>query len=249
MPKPIIAGNWKMNGNEKLLSDMVANLSKISTSTKVVLCVPYTLLHALEESAENSNIGIGSQNVHHEISGAFTGEISVEQLRECSVQYCLVGHSERRQYFQEDNELISKKVKRLLQSAIHPILCIGETLEDRETGEEQSVVGYQLAEGLKDIALDDLRRCIIAYEPVWAIGSGKTATPDQANEMHQFIRGQLIGFTNAAVAAEIPILYGGSVKGSNAPELLAKSDIDGALVGGASLQLEDFKSIILSAQN
>ena len=145
---------------------MVANLSQISTSAKVVLCVPYTLLHALEESAENSNIGIGSQNVHQEISGAFTGEISVEQLRECSVQYCLVGHSERRQYFQEDNELISKKVKRLLQSAIHPILCIGETLEDRETGEEQSVVGYQLAEGLKDIALDDLRRCIVAYEPV-----------------------------------------------------------------------------------
>ena len=249
LPKPIIAGNWKMNGNEKLLSDMVADLSKISTSANVVLCVPFTLLQALEESAENSNIGIGSQNVHHEISGAFTGEISVEQLRECSVQYCLVGHSERRQYFQEDNELISKKVKRLLQSAIHPILCIGETLEDRETGEQQSVVGNQLAEGLKDIALDDLRRCIIAYEPVWAIGTGKTATPDQANEMHQFIRGQLISFTNAAVAAEIPILYGGSVKGSNAPELLAKSDIDGALVGGASLQLEDFKSIILSAQN
>ncbi|MGA0886984.1 MAG: triose-phosphate isomerase family protein, partial [bacterium] len=147
LPKPMIAGNWKMNGSKGLLTEMVAALSKISTSAKVVLCVPYTLLQALEGCAQNSNIGIGSQNVHHEVSGAFTGEISVEQLRECSVQYCLVGHSERRQYFQEDNELISKKVKRLLQSAIHPILCIGETLEEREAGEEQSVVGNQLAEG------------------------------------------------------------------------------------------------------
>ena len=249
MPKPIIAGNWKMNGNRSLLLDMVAALSKMNTSSEVVMCVPHTLLQTLEESVQNSKVGIGSQNVHQEISGAYTGEVSVEQLKEFNVQFCLVGHSERRQFFQEDNELISKKVKRLLQSAIHPILCIGETLKEREIGDEQTIVCNQLAEGLKDIALDDLRRCIVAYEPVWAIGTGKTATPDQANEMHQFIRGQLVGLTNAAIAAEIPILYGGSVKGSNAPEILAKSDIDGALVGGASLQLEDFTSIILSAQN
>jgi triosephosphate isomerase len=245
----MIVGNWKMNGSRGLLSDTVAALLKIRTPVKVVLCVPYTLLQTLEESAQNSNIGIGSQNVHQEVTGAYTGEVSVEQLKECNVQYCLVGHSERRQYFQENNELISKKVKRLLQSAIHPILCIGETLEEREAGDEQTVVGNQLSEGLKDIAFDDLCRCIVAYEPVWAIGTGKTATPDQANEMHRFIRGQLISLSNVTTAAEIPILYGGSVKGSNAPELLAKSDIDGALVGGASLQLEDLKSIILSAQN
>jgi triosephosphate isomerase len=245
----MIAGNWKMNGSRSLLVEMVTSLSKIDTTTKTVLCVPYTLLQVLQETAQSTSIGIGSQNVHNEVSGSFTGEISVEQLKECNVQYCLVGHSERRQYLKEDSELISKKVKRLLQSAIHPILCIGETLHEREAGVEQSVVGNQLSEGLKDIALDDLRRCIIAYEPVWAIGTGKTATPDQANEMHRFIRGQLISLANVTTAAEIPILYGGSVKGSNAPELLAKSDIDGALVGGASLQLEDLKSIILSAQN
>ena len=249
MPKPVIAGNWKMNGNRALLLNMVAALSRMNTSSKVVMCVPYSLLQTLEESAQNSNIGIGSQNVHQEVTGAYTGEVSVEQLKEFNVQYCLVGHSERRKFFQEDNELISKKVKRLLQSAIHPILCIGETLEEREVGDEHIIVCNQLVEGLKDIAFDDLRRCIVAYEPVWAIGTGKTATPDQANEMHQFIRGQLVGLTNAAIAAEIPILYGGSVKGSNAREMLAKSDIDGALVGGASLQLEDFKTIILSAQN
>lgn len=238
-----------MNGSRDLLQEMVSALRNLETAAQVVLCVPSPLLPVLQQEVQNSSLKSGAQNVHSEISGAYTGEVSVEQLKECAVNYCLVGHSERRQYFGEDNELVSRKVKRLLQAAIHPILCIGETLEEREAGDEEKVVGLQLTEGLRDIALDDLRRCVVAYEPVWAIGTGRTASPEQANAMHVFIRGQLTALTNATVATEIPILYGGSVKGSNAADLLGQSDIDGALVGGASLLVDDFSLIIRSAQS
>ncbi len=244
---PLIAGNWKMNGNRELIQPMVDALRSLSTTAHMVICPPFPLLGVSADALQESPVMLGAQNVHEEVSGAYTGEVAVSMLKECGVSYCIVGHSERRQYFQEDNALIHKKIKRLLQSAIHPIYCVGETLQEREAGEQEAIVSSQITTGLSDIALDDLRRCVIAYEPVWAIGTGHTATPEQANDMHRHIRGLISALASADVAEQMQILYGGSVKPNNAKELLAMSDIDGALVGGASLKPEDFAAIVQAA--
>ncbi len=246
----LVVGNWKMNGSRSLIEQMVETLKQEVLNpplAQVAICPPFPLIPALESAVAQSSIGVGAQNVSNHLSGAYTGDVSVSMLKEFNVTYGIVGHSERRSYFGETDELVQQKVKILLEHGIRPIMCIGESLEQRESGEHEATVLYQLVEGLKDIAADQIAQCVIAYEPVWAIGTGKTATPEQANQMHQVIRTKLIELTSEESAKAIPILYGGSVKGSNAAELLNQSDIDGALVGGASLKPDDFCQIIRGA--
>ena len=214
------------------------------TDVRTAICAPYTDLDMLVEVFRGTGIGVGAQNVHFADEGAYTGEISVAMLEEIGVDYCIVGHSERRQYFGETDETVNKKLRKLFEGSITPIMCVGESLEERDAGNAESVVKKQLQEGLKDIPASDAAKLVIAYEPVWAIGTGRTATPEQAEEMCGSIRSTLTELYDEDVADEIIIQYGGSVKPANATEIMNMPEIDGALVGGASLKPEDFMKII-----
>ncbi len=245
MRKPIIAGNWKMN---KTIAEAVEFVNDIKgklndADVDVVICAPFTLLKDLKEVTKGSNIKIGAQNMHFAENGAFTGEISSTMLKELSIDYVIIGHSERRQYFNETNETCNKKVLKALEVGIDPILCCGETLEERETDKTKDVVKTQVISGLANVKAEDLSKVVIAYEPIWAIGTGKTATAKQANDVISYIR-EVIASLYGELANQVRIQYGGSVKPSNVVEIMGQSDIDGALVGGASLEPADYISLV-----
>jgi triosephosphate isomerase len=248
--KIIIAGNWKMykTATEALalvnvLQQEVADV----TNVEIVVCPPFTALYAASTIIQNSNLKLGAQNVHWEKEGAFTGEIAAPMLKELSVRYAIVGHSERRQFFGETNESVNKRAKAALAHGIRPIICVGETLAQREAGKTQDVVRDHVTGSLAGFSKDDMLEAVIAYEPVWAIGTGRNATPAQAQEAHAFIRELLGQIFGAETAERVRIQYGGSVKPANAAELLERPDIDGALVGGASLDPKGFAEIIKNA--
>ena len=249
MRKKIVAGNWKMNKNTAEAVELVNGLKTLVADVKgveAVVCPPFTLLSEVKKALAGSNVKLGAQNMHTEEKGAFTGEISPAMLKDVGVEYVILGHSERREYFKESNEFINKKVKTAIKFGLTPILCVGEKLEEREAGTTEKVVREHVVEGFKDLTKEDAVKVVIAYEPVWAIGTGKTATPDQAQEVHAFIRKLLAEIYDEATAAEITIQYGGSMNDANAKELMAKPDIDGGLIGGASLIAEKFAVVIKS---
>ncbi len=210
---------------------------------RMIVCPPYTALCDVSRAINGSNISLGAQNVYFEESGAFTGEIAPSMLLTIGVSYVIIGHSERREYFSETDQIVNDKVKLALKSGLIPIVCVGEVLEDRENGKTEEVVGAQIDGSLKGLSSDQMKKVVIAYEPVWAIGTGKTASPEMAQEVHRFIRDRLKNIFGD-VADTVSILYGGSMKGSNAAELIAQPDIDGGLIGGASLKAEEFLKII-----
>ncbi len=249
MKKFLIAGNWKMNktiAEAKEFAEAI-KAKDLSNAKDVCILAPFTALSELGKALEGSGIGFGAQNVHFEQSGAFTGEVSVPMLKELGVGYCCVGHSERREYFAETDKTVNLKLKVLLEAGITPILCVGESLEVREQGSEQTFVAGQVVEDFEGIPAAEAAKVVIAYEPIWAIGTGKTATPEQAEDMCAFIRGVISGIYDNATGDSMLILYGGSMKTSNAKELLEKPDINGGLIGGASLKVDDFASIATDA--
>jgi len=250
MRKNIIAGNWKMNKDLseaiQLVSDLKNELDGKSLNTEVIIAPPFISLEAVKSLTINSVIKLGAQNMHNADSGAFTGEVSAHMLRSVGCEYVILGHSERRIIFGESDEVINQKVKQAFVNGLTPILCCGESLEERENNTTFNVIEKQITAGLKDLDSNNIENIVIAYEPIWAIGTGKTASPEQAQEVHAFIRKLLSELSNEEVASNITIQYGGSVKPDNAKELLSKPDIDGALVGGACLNADSFKDIILS---
>ena len=245
----IAAGNWKMNTTPQegeILAEKVANAER-DLKTLVILAVPFTHLYQIEKTIQNAgNVKLAAQNCHHKASGAYTGEISPQMLTAIGVEYVIIGHSERRAYNGEGNELLALKTKAALDAGLKVIFCCGEELEIRKSGNHISHVERQLEEALFAFSADALKEVIIAYEPVWAIGTGETATPEQAQEMHFAIREKIAERFGRDIANSIPVLYGGSVKASNAKEIFAKPDVDGGLVGGASLDVNEFVSIINS---
>ena len=250
MRKKVIAGNWKMNMNlhqsQKLVSEIINGLGK-DNKAEVILCPPFTSLNEVNFLLKGTPVKLGAQNMYYEESGAYTAEISADMLKSVGCEYVILGHSERRVIFNESDELINKKIKTALAKELKPIFCIGELLEQREKGETMKVISSQIEKGLEGITSDQMKNIIIAYEPVWAIGTGKTATPEQAQEVHSFIRELVAKKFSATVAENLIIQYGGSVKPDNSGELLSQKDIDGALVGGACLKADSFLSIIASA--
>lgn len=249
MRKKIVAGNWKMNKNFNdglaLFSEIInmAN-DELHNNQQVVVCSPYLHLHTLVQlNKGNVKVAVGAQNCYQAESGAFTGEISADMLASAGVQYVIIGHSERRQYFSESNETCAEKINIALKHNILPIYCIGETLQERESGHHFDVIKTQLAQATYHLSVSDFEKLVIAYEPVWAIGTGVTASSAQAQEIHAFIRQQIAWQYSVAVANEISILYGGSCNPKNADELFAQADIDGGLIGGASLKSRDFIDI------
>ena len=246
MRKPIIAGNWKMTMSIAEARDFVAAIKDQVTGTDVeaVICSPFTMLKDLKEVTAGTAIKVGAQNMHFEESGAFTGEISPSMLKELAVDYVIIGHSERREYFNETDENVNKKVLKALEHAILPILCCGETLEQRDAEKTKDVVKEQVEKGLVGVSNADLVKVVIAYEPIWAIGTGKTATSSQANEVVIYIRKVVADMFDAELAAKVRIQYGGSVKPANVAEIMNESDIDGALVGGASLKPESYIGLV-----
>jgi len=241
--KPFIAGNWKMNMTAESGKQLIAELKPLVKGAKcdVALCVPAILIPAMAKAVKGSKIKLGAQNVHWAASGAYTGEISCEQLKEYGVKYAIIGHSERRQYFGETDEGVNKRALAALENGITPIICVGETLEERESGETEKVLSSQLTDGLKGI--EDITKVVIAYEPVWAIGTGKTATDGQAQETIAFIRKKLAKLFDTRSSKKVIIQYGGSMNAKNCKGLMAQPDIDGGLIGGASLKL-DFATIV-----
>ena len=250
MRRPIIAGNWKMNKTPAdgvtLVRDIVAAVGK-QADVDVVVCPPFTGLESAAKALEGANVKLGAQNMHFEASGAFTGEISAPMLRAIFATHVILGHSERRTLFGENDELINKKVLAALKNQLRPIFCVGETLAEREAGSTLKVVQTQTERGLEGVSKELAPSVVVAYEPVWAIGTGKVATTEQAQEVHAFIRGLLTKLFGEAVAQRVRILYGGSMKPANAPELLAQRDIDGGLIGGASLEARSFVELVNAA--
>ncbi|MDP3148005.1 MAG: triose-phosphate isomerase [Ignavibacteria bacterium] len=248
MRKKVIAGNWKMNLNLQesisLISGIKNGLGTPSSNVEVIICPPYTSLETASTLVKNSPVKLGAQNIYFEESGAYTGEISAAMLKSVGCEYVILGHSERRTIFGETDSTINKKVHKALANGLLPIFCIGETLEEREKGITFDVVKRQVVEGLKNIDGDNMKKIIVAYEPVWAIGTGKVASKEQAEEVHAFIRKELTTLFSSEVAEQIIIQYGGSVKPDNAVELLSQPNIDGALVGGACLKADSFLGII-----
>ncbi len=244
----IIAGNWKMNMTPSATGAFIKELApKVKDAEcTVVLCVPAIDIPAAAEAARGTNIEIGAENVHFEKNGAFTGEISAEMLKEAGVTYVIVGHSERRQYFGETDETVNLRAKAALASGLRPIICVGETLKQREQGTTAEIVSMQTKIALRDITGEEMKGVVIAYEPVWAIGTGKTATADQADEVCGIIRGVIAELYGESTAAAATIQYGGSMNAKNAAELLSKENVDGGLIGGASLKVDDF-TVIVSA--
>jgi triosephosphate isomerase (TIM) len=250
MRMKLIAGNWKMNKDisetESLIRDLLPRLQNVKRTTKVVLCPPFTSLMNANLLLKDTKVRLGAQNMSEQDDGAYTGEISARMLLAAGCEYVILGHSERRQYFKDTDEFINKKTKKALQAGLKPIVCVGETLEERESGVTEKVVSTQVKGVLAGLTEANMANVVIAYEPVWAIGTGKTATPEQANEVHQLIRNLVKGLFSAQVADNLIIQYGGSVNAVNAATLLSQSDIDGALVGGASLKADAFATIVLA---
>lgn len=249
MRKQIAAANWKMNltyqQGESLLNAIIKAEVKLKPHQYTLFGVPFPyLIMANSEVAEEQNYAIAAQNCYQKSSGAYTGEVSVEMLKSINIHYCIIGHSERREYFRETNQELAEKVNLLLEQEITPIFCCGESLSIREAGTQNEFVAKQLEESLFHLSPEQMEKIIIAYEPIWAIGTGKTATTEQAQEMHAWLRSVLAGKYGAQIADSISILYGGSVKASNAKELFACKDVDGGLVGGASLVAKEFVEII-----
>ena len=251
MRRKVIAGNWKMNmlPNETIsFIEQFAPLVK-DTKNEVILCVPYTDLFYALLNAQDTNIKIGAQNMHYEEKGAYTGEVSAEMLKSINVEYVIIGHSERRQYYNETDETVNKKLKKAFEVGLKPIVCVGESLEQREAGEAERVITTQTRLALEGLSSEQAKNTIIAYEPIWAIGTGKTATSEDANNAIKAIRAEVEKIYGGEVSQEIIIQYGGSVKSSNAKELFTTSDIDGGLVGGASLKPEEFSKIVNYEEN
>lgn len=244
MRKPLIAGNWKMNNDvEKSLElARILKSAKLNKNTDVLVCPPFTSLYSVINELKDSSIKVGAQNMYFEDKGAFTGETSPVMLKNMGVEYVIIGHSERRQYFKETDQLVNKKLKAALKHSIKPILCLGETLEQREEKKEKEIVRNQIINDFDGI--DTADSIIIAYEPIWAIGTGKTATSKEANEMSSFIRNVILNIYSKKISDNMIILYGGSVNAQNVSEIMNESDIDGALVGGASLKAEEFIKIV-----
>jgi len=247
MRKRIIAGNWKMN---KTLDEAVVLAKSLEgkvgnqIDVDVVLCPPYTNLASVHEIIADSAISLGAQNIFWEEKGAYTGEISADMLKSVGCEYVIIGHSERRQYFHETDETVNKKIRRALQAGLIPIVCVGEMLSQREAGETQGLVGSQIKGCLRGLSKEQVSRLIIAYEPIWAIGTGVVATPEQAQDVHKFIRAMFDELYDEELAQSVRIQYGGSMKPVNAAELLSQPDIDGGLIGGASLDADSFLGII-----
>lgn len=246
MRYPFVAGNWKMYKTTAEARKFANEFKKIyePSDVKVAICAPFTSLAALAEELSGSGIALGAQNVHYESEGAYTGEISIPMLEEIGIQYCIVGHSERRQYFNETDETVNLKAKALLAAGIIPILCVGENLYQREHDYQDKLVAEQVANALEGISAEDAAKVVIAYEPIWAIGTGRTATPIQANHMCEVIRKEIAQIYDEETADKVIIQYGGSVKPENAAEILNMEEIDGALVGGASLEPLKFIEIV-----
>jgi triosephosphate isomerase len=250
MRKTIIAGNWKMYKTLKDGQELVVALRRDLyqlESLDIVVCPPFTLLAYLADALETSNIALGAQDCYWQDEGAFTGEVSPRMVKDTGCQYVIIGHSERRQFFGETNETVNKKVKAALMQGLTPIMCVGEMLAEREKGETFKVLEDHVQNGLKEIGAEDMLKIVIAYEPVWAIGTGKTATPAQAQEAQKYIRDLLRKMYNNDVAESVRIQYGGSVKPDNITELMRQPDVDGALVGGASLTAASFTEIVKKA--
>ncbi len=247
--RAVIAGNWKMNKTRPEAKALLAELIPLvkEAGCQVVACVPFTDLETALEAARGSNIAIGAQNCHWEKSGAFTGEISAEMLREMGVEYVIIGHSERRQYFGETDATVQKRVRAALDAGLTVILCVGELLEQREAGITREIVGMQTRVALGGVSREELSRIVLAYEPVWAIGTGRTATAQQAGEVNHYIRTVVEELYGAEAAAALTIQYGGSMNAKNAAELLDQPDVDGGLIGGASLKPQDFAAIVAAA--
>ncbi|MCA0385854.1 MAG: triose-phosphate isomerase [Firmicutes bacterium] len=246
MRKPIIAGNWKMH---KTVAEAVAFIDAVKTEivssdVEALVCAPFTLLPSLVEATKGTAIKVGAQNMHFEDKGAFTGEVSADMLLDIGVTHVIIGHSERRQYFAETDETVNKKTIKALQKGLTPIVCCGETLEQREAGETKALVKVQIEKAFAGISAADAPKVVIAYEPIWAIGTGKTASSQDANDVIAYIRQVLEGIYGDETSEEVRIQYGGSVKPSNVEEIMNESDIDGALVGGASLEPSDFIQLV-----
>jgi len=248
MRNPIVAGNWKMNGSASFAAEMSQQMNVFAAdlNVEVVLSPPSVYLSQVQQAAENYSTA--AQNVHFAASGAFTGELSVSMLNDLGCEYVLVGHSERREMFAENEQFVAKKVAAVVSASLQPILCVGETLEQRHSGQAFAVVKQQLLSAISGLGLT-ADQIVVAYEPIWAIGTGETATPEQAQEMHSYIRGVLAKQVSAEMADKTRILYGGSVNAETASQLFSQPDIDGGLVGGASLKIEDFKNICSAAAN
>ncbi len=252
MRKHIVAGNWKMNCTfteaDELIDSIMGALEKeeLARDTQLIVCPPFPYLEMATDYANDSYFMVGAQNVSDQEKGAYTGEVSAEMLESMEIDYCIVGHSERRAYYGETDQTVAAKVDKLLAHGLKPIVCVGEVLEEREAGKQLEVVKTQVEKGLFHLSAEQMKEVVIAYEPVWAIGTGKTATPEQAQEIHAHIRGLLSAKYGKELADEISILYGGSCKPSNAKELFACPDIDGGLIGGASLKADDFVAIAKS---
>ncbi|MBI3601388.1 MAG: triose-phosphate isomerase [Candidatus Omnitrophica bacterium] len=251
MRKIIIAGNWKLNKTSREAMSLVEELKREVLDIDgidIVVCPPFTALDDVSEVVLDTNIALGAQNLYWQDSGAMTGEVSAPMLKDLGVQYVIIGHSERRQFFGDTNETVNKRIRAALTHALTPIVCIGENLPEREANKTFDVIRHQCEGSLANLTADEMKKIVLAYEPVWAIGTGKTATPQQAQEVHAFIR-QLLGkLFNADVAQSVRIQYGGSVTPENIAALIAKPDIDGALVGGASLKAPSFAAIVKSAK-
>lgn len=245
----IIAGNWKMNKTRPEAKALISELAPMvkDMTCGVVICVPYTNLETALEATRGTNIEVGAENCHWAKSGAFTGEISADMLAEMGVAYVVIGHSERRQYFGETDVTVNQRVRAALDAGVKPILCVGELLEQRETGITEEIVGMQTKVALGGVSKAELANIVLAYEPVWAIGTGKTATAAQANEVCCYIRAVVAGLYDTAAANALTIQYGGSMNAANADELLAQPDVDGGLIGGASLKAADFTAIVTAA--
>ena len=246
MRRKVIAGNWKMNMLPDETIKFIEELTPLvkDTNNEVILCVPYTDLFYALLTAQNTNIKIGAQNMHFEEKGAYTGEVSGKMLKAINVEYIIIGHSERRQYFNETDETVNKKIKAAFNYGLKPIVCVGETLEERESGKTTDIITKQTELALEGLTEEQVENTIIAYEPIWAIGTGKTATSEDANNSVKEIRNKIAKIYGQNVADRVIIQYGGSVKSSNAKELFEMSDIDGGLVGGASLKADEFSKIV-----
>lgn len=247
MRKIVVAGNWKMNKTRTETEKFLETLGTVSDKVDVVIGVPFTNLETATRLAKGKNVKIAAQNMNPKLSGAYTGEISPLMLKDLGVEYVILGHSERREYYKECDKFINEKVKSALDNGLKPILCFGETLSQREDNITNKVVEEQLRIGLKDVCSEGIKKVVLAYEPVWAIGTGKTATTEQAQEVHAFIR-SLLTEMYGDVAEEVRVLYGGSMKPENALELMKQKDIDGGLIGGAALEVESFKKLIASGE-
>jgi triosephosphate isomerase len=250
MRRPFVAGNWKMNLNRATAASLAAGVAeRVGGSSKVdvAVCPPHVYLECVVAATKGSAVAVGAQDHYHELEGAFTGEISPAMVADIGCKYVILGHSERRNIFGESSETVNLKLKAALAQGLSPIVCVGELLEQRESGQTMSVIQAQFEGSLADLTADQAKKCVIAYEPVWAIGTGKVATPEQAEEVHADLRNLIKQRYNADVADSVRIQYGGSVKADNAAELLSQPNIDGALVGGAALKVDSFFAIVQAA--